>query len=54
MDCLGRWLGEEHQWVTVQNRRLIGSQLRHCQFWIVTFYGYTLNSFSFSSETVNT
>jgi len=37
-----------------QNRPLIGSQLRHCQFWYVTFYGYTINPFSFSSETVNT
>ena len=36
------------------NRPLIGSQLRHCQFWYVTFYGYIPNPFSFSSETVNT
>jgi len=35
-----------------QNRPLIGSQLPHCQFWYVTFYGYTLNPFSFSSETL--
>jgi len=40
MDHLGRWLGEEHQWVTLQNRLLIRSQLRH---WNVTLYGYTLN-----------
>jgi len=40
MDYLGRWLGEEHQWVTSQNRLLIGSQLRH---WNFTLYGYTLN-----------
>jgi len=55
MDYLGRWLGEEHQWVTLQNRSLIGSQLRHSN---VTLYGYTLN-FShvvttFSNDTFNT
>jgi hypothetical protein len=38
----------------LQNRRLIGSQLRRCQFWCVTFYGYTFNPFSFSNENVNT
>ena len=27
-----------------QNSPLIGSQLRHFQFWYVTFYGYPLNS----------
>jgi len=32
-----------------KNRPLIGSQLRHSQFWYVTLYG-----FSFSSATVNT
>ena len=37
MDCLGRWLGEGHQWVTLQNRPLIASQLRYCQFWNATF-----------------
>ena len=44
MDYLGRWLGEEHQWVTLQNRSLIGSQLRH---WNFKLCGYTLN---FSNE----
>jgi len=38
----------------LQNRPLIGPQLRHCQLQCVTFYGYTLNPFSFSNETVNT
>jgi len=38
----------------LQNCPLIGSQLRHCQFWCGTFYGYTLNPFSFSNEIVNT
>ena len=38
----------------LQNRPLIGRQLRHCQFWYFTFYGYTLNTLSFSNETVNT
>ena len=47
MDYVGRWFGEEHQWVTFQNRSLIWSQLRH---WNVTLYGYTPNFFSCSSD----
>ena len=39
MDYLWRWVVEEHQWVTVQNHPLFGSQLCH---WNVTLYSYTL------------
>jgi len=58
MDYLGGWLGKKHQWVTLQNRPLIGSQLCH---WNVTLYGHitilmTLSHVvvTFSNETFNT
>ena len=38
MDYLGRWLGDERQWVTLKNLPLTGSQLRH---WNITLYGHT-------------
>ena len=47
MDYLGHWLGEEHQWVTLQNRSLIGSQLRH---WKFTLYGHTYTGYTRVSE----
>jgi len=47
MDYLGRWLGEEHQWMTFQNHSLIGSQLGH---WNVTLYVYILYFFSCGSD----